>query len=57
MCHQLKINDRGARTKTGQGAMNLENGKQISPNEVKDKGKAEGRQSRHGLSLKVKAVL
>lgn len=40
----------------GQGSMNLENGeKKNSQNEVKDKGKTEGSQSRHGLSLKVKA--
>jgi len=55
MCHQLKINDRGACTKTGQGGTNLENGAQTSQNEVKDKGKTEERQSRHCLSLKVKA--
>lgn len=55
MCHQLKINDRGALTKTGQGGTNLENGERTSQNEVKDKGKTEGSQSRHGLSLKVKA--
>lgn len=55
MCHQLKINDRGAHTKTGQGGMNLENGEQTSQNKVKDKSKTEGSQSMYGLSLKVKA--
>ena len=55
MRHQLKINDRGAHTGTGQGDVDLENGKQTSQNQVKDEGKIEGSESRNGLSLEAEA--
>lgn len=48
VCHQLKIKDRAAHTKTGQGGVNSENGKCSGQDKVKDKGKTEGNQSRNG---------